>query len=619
MFDAYTVKKVLPRLVAAVILIQLSWFILTGAITLVTAVSYGIEGLMVAPFGGMEAVSLPNIFSEVAGLGSASAAGGLALVGIAGTIAAGGLGALALMIALALVVGFFVLVMRKALLVALLILSPLAFVAWILPGTERFWKMWWDNFSKLLLMFPLIIVILTTGRIFAYIFATQPEAGAGAIDAAIILISVFVPFFLIPMTYKMAGAGLGAIAGAVKKYPDQWTGMAREAGRNRQKKKLSEGAHRATAGNFFKGGDEHNLRGRLNRGIGTAAHVGAAGVNPTKWKSRVQASQSESGFDHAMEALEKNSAMRAVKDNDTLLNASMHKRGTEADIREYLQSNEGGNMSGRDLEQNVAAIMRAKREVGDHAFRIGAAVANAGTGTGYGTGAGEMLSALNDAAGGDTAMAGRMLAVARSNASNARRFDLAGAGFGDSIGQLSNIARHSGNDEEKAAAITHANGFLAEKAIDAQGAGAALGGRGQSVRNLAPAMRNRITRAVRAVAEAAPGAEQESAERTLKQTLASTAGLLDTAASVSPENARILADEVMNYVPPSPGGGVENVDTVGSIIEQFRGDNEFGEMRREYGQQAYAQHANAAAAAAAATQQGNLPNPIQPPPGVPEA
>lgn len=611
MFDAYTVKKVLPRLVAAVILIQLSWFIFTGMLVLTTAVAYGIGGLMAAPFGGINSLSLSQMISD-GGLSPTGAGLGLATAAVVGVLAAGGVVALGIMIVLALFVGFLTLVMRKVLLIALLLLSPVALVAWILPGTERFWKIWWENFSKLLLMFPLIVIMLTAGRIFAKITIGTGGAELDFLNMVIVIIAVFAPIALIPLTYKAAGAGLGAISGAIGKYPSDWTNRARDRGRKKQAERMAERGHRASEGSFFRGGNEHNLRGRLNRGIGTTAHLGAAGVRPDKWRSRIQASQSEAAFDHATEALEKNSAMRAIKDNDTLLAAAMSGQGNESDIRSYLASSKGGNLTGRELEQNVASVMRAKREVGDHGFRIASAMAMAGTGTGYGEGPGEMLAALNSAADGDTALAGRMLAVARGNAQNARRFDLAGSGFGSSWGALQDISRNGGD----AASQTRANKSLTEEAIKVQGAGAVLGGRGTSVKNMAPAIRNRITEAVKNVASASASGDQAAlaaAQRELKQHLASTAGLLDVAGQVSPENAQILADEVMSYQITDPGSGA--VATVGSIVDGYRSDREFGEMRREYGQQSQAQYNSAQAAAAAAAQQGNQANPIAPPPG----
>lgn len=233
MFDAYNLKKILPRMVVAVILIQLSWYIFTGAIWLTSAVSYGIEGLMYAPFGGRQAVT----FSGLVG-GSPGGAGMFTialLAGAAATFLLGSILALALMALLGLFLGFVVLLLRQIILVVLLILSPLALVAWILPGTQKFWKMWWDNFIKLLLMFPMIIVMLAGGRIVAYVAASMSGArNDGNLDVgqplgdlfggsmagdlvflAIVTVGYFGPFFLIPKTFQAAGTAFGFAAGAI--------------------------------------------------------------------------------------------------------------------------------------------------------------------------------------------------------------------------------------------------------------------------------------------------------------------------------------------------------------------------------------------------------------------
>jgi hypothetical protein len=150
---------------------------------------------------------------------------------------------------------------RRVLLVALLLLSPIAIVAWILPGTQRIWKMWWENFTKLLLMFPLIILLFSVGRVFAYVFS-QTINEAGILEMFVIVISVFAPIAMIPLTYKAAGLGLGAIAGAVSKYPNQWTGSAGERGRKKGKERRKKWAEDASREQLF---NPDSRLGKLNK------------------------------------------------------------------------------------------------------------------------------------------------------------------------------------------------------------------------------------------------------------------------------------------------------------------------------------------------------------------
>lgn len=212
MFDAYTVKKVLPRLVIAVILIQLSWFIFTGMIALMNSIAYGLEALIYIPFGGGSdnftlAALIGGLDSSATGVFTTAA------IGVAVTAFAGGVGAVLLAIVIALIVSILALTIRRMLLILLLIISPLALVAWILPNTERFWKMWWDNFSKLLLMYPLILIMIASGRVFAKIASTSDSSDI--INVAIILGGYFLPLILIPKTFKMAGNAFATIGGSI--------------------------------------------------------------------------------------------------------------------------------------------------------------------------------------------------------------------------------------------------------------------------------------------------------------------------------------------------------------------------------------------------------------------
>lgn len=215
MFDAYTVKKVIPRLVAAAILIQLSWPIFTFLIYLVGQITWGIEGLLYAPFGGSEALELKNIVANMSGNTGAATATVL-LIGGAGiglvSLTLPGVLLMALSGLLALLIAFFVLTVRQLVLIILLVTAPIALAAWILPNTEKVWKVWWESFSKLLLMYPMIILLITGGKIAAKLASTANTGNVG-FKVAIIFISFFGPYFLIPSTFKLAGSAFASISG----------------------------------------------------------------------------------------------------------------------------------------------------------------------------------------------------------------------------------------------------------------------------------------------------------------------------------------------------------------------------------------------------------------------
>jgi hypothetical protein len=88
---------------------------------------------------------------------------------------------------------------------------------WVLPGTQSIWKNWWSNFSKLLFMYPLIMVLFAAGTIGAYVITSS---GVGLAQFAAI-IAYFGPLFLIPATFKYAGSAMAAAGGGISKLGDK--------------------------------------------------------------------------------------------------------------------------------------------------------------------------------------------------------------------------------------------------------------------------------------------------------------------------------------------------------------------------------------------------------------
>lgn len=231
--SAYTIKKALPRLIIGAILIQLSWFLFTSLISISNALGTGLYSLLLTPFGfnGNGFVGLLDIFSK-SGVpidSSENLNNGLFNgVGLLITGAAVGAGAAASISALqglwllfvlfligvliSILVALFVIIARQGLIIILLVLSPVALALWILPGTNKYWKIWWDNFIKLLMLFPLIMLLFATGTIAAYILASSSGSNDYTYNL-FALMAYFIPIFLIGSTFKLAGSGLQAISG----------------------------------------------------------------------------------------------------------------------------------------------------------------------------------------------------------------------------------------------------------------------------------------------------------------------------------------------------------------------------------------------------------------------
>lgn len=224
-FEPYTVKKLLPKLVVAIIAMQLSWVICIWLIGLANDAGQGIAQLLAAPFGGQAELTLPNLLHRLSVFwGSSAGILSTGALGI-GVVSSFMFGAAILSygwpivvlagfaVFMSVIVALATLLFRNALIVLLVIMSPLAFLALVLPGTNKYWKMWKDNFSKLLIFFPLVMSMIYGGRIFAWIAGNL--GGAGPLDLIMVLLGFFGPYFFLPKTFKWGGSALALANKAV--------------------------------------------------------------------------------------------------------------------------------------------------------------------------------------------------------------------------------------------------------------------------------------------------------------------------------------------------------------------------------------------------------------------
>lgn len=469
-FDAYTVKKLFPRLVAGIILMQLSWAFMTFGIGLINTIGDGLFGLMLLPFGGPEATDLPSI---IVGNGSQGLFNTLVVVGLGGAgvfLGFFGLLSLAFTTFLAVLIGFFVLVIRNLVIVLCLVLAPLAIVAWITPGSTKGWNLWWDSFSKALLMYPLIMMLFAAGRILAVITMdantdTELDFGTfaggtvgGSLEMIIVIIAYAVPFFMIPFTLKFAG-GLVASLG----------GMANDRGRgifDRNKKfrqaQMGKNWQDMRGGNRFKG------TGRVSRGLSTglgyASNADKLGFgvvrHPKRSFARLQGHLGNNDYEEAMEKAEKDPNVRGIVANDDYLEAGRRATDREGNVLTYTTKSgaaikrDGSAKSTRAIlqdmgydEKSTQQVLEAKKAMSDGAFNVMAAVRIAGTGTGYGGGIQELYESVNAAAGNDRHLAARMLADTRGIAERARRPDLVASGYGQSNRLMNDLYNGTFSDD----------------------------------------------------------------------------------------------------------------------------------------------------------------------------
>ncbi|HSX06243.1 MAG TPA: hypothetical protein VLG92_00815 [Candidatus Saccharimonadia bacterium] len=545
-FDAYTIRKVLPRLIIAIIGTTLSWPLMMFFINLINGIGLDIRGLIYTPFNntGFNKIALEGGGQFVSSLFAAGAIGALGFAGLLSFVATA---------ALAVALAFLVLTLRQMVITMLVIFAPIAIVCSILPNTQKAWKLWWDSFSRGLLMFPIIASFIALGRVFAAVNSKN----AGSVNQIIAFTAYFAPYFLIPFAFRLAGGAIATLGGLVN---DRGRGAFDRLKKYRGAK-TTQNLHDMATGNRAKG--DSAFANAFNATTRNAANLQNAGFVPWKMRSRMQGAAAAHGLSELGEYMEKNSAFAAIKGNDDYLQATMRNMGggdSEDDWRTYLSR---AGYQGRALEQGVAAIRNAKRSTSNEIFQRAAVVANAATGTGWKKGgAADMYESINEVTHGDTQTSNAMLAQMRSMAGQAGRLDLSGPGFGTSATAMENLRTGRINKAD-------ANSMVTENAIYTKSAGEYARARGQAIENMAPHMVKRLEKAHTRVARARSGGNEqaiEAAERNLGQEYAALDNLHDSLNHNAPENARIIADTVLNAKIRVDGAET----TVQSNMEEFR-------------------------------------------------
>lgn len=254
--DAYAVRKTLPRVLVAAVGITLSWALMNFAVTLSNNLGFGVRDLITAPFQNLDSTvnldfSSNNFANFIIG------GGAVATAGVAAWIYTGGIGILLSYVAtagLAVLVAILVLILRQIAVIMLILVAPLAIVAYIMPNTQRIFRFWWEAFTRALLMFPLIAAFIATGRVFAAIsLQNNPDPVHGIIGFS----AYFAPYFLIPLTFRFAGSAMGGIGNFINQRAQGGFNGLSQYRSGKRKERLT----RARSGGLYRGAN------RFTRGL----------------------------------------------------------------------------------------------------------------------------------------------------------------------------------------------------------------------------------------------------------------------------------------------------------------------------------------------------------------
>jgi len=237
--DNYGIKKILPKLIIVAILINLSYFICQLAVDIANIIGYGVKTI----FDGIGHLDLTKVTlaeNPSGGLKNGFTATSIlvVLVGLITVPVVLSQGAALLVPVFLAIIGiviavftlFCILAIRKAMAVVLVVISPLAFVAYMLPNTKKLFDKWFSSFKAVLLAFPICAGMVYGGQAVARIIVlaagSSNIASLMALSAAVMSVA---PIFLIPSTLKKS---MGAVASAVDRFSRGTTGRARGLFRN---------------------------------------------------------------------------------------------------------------------------------------------------------------------------------------------------------------------------------------------------------------------------------------------------------------------------------------------------------------------------------------------------
>lgn len=218
----YGIKRVLPRLIIAVILVNLSFLICSLAVDLSNIIGNSLRGF----FGDVQDTLLQSLngsidiqaisFSDLVGM----LIGGGAIAGIAISLT-GGLGALFWMLVpvllgalVAVVTGLITIAGRQAVIALLIMISPLAFVAYLLPNTEKWFTSWKNLLIRMLVFYPLFSFLYGASQLTGWALIASAKNAFGVVLG--LAVQVF-PLFFSWSLMKMSGTILGTINDGLRK------------------------------------------------------------------------------------------------------------------------------------------------------------------------------------------------------------------------------------------------------------------------------------------------------------------------------------------------------------------------------------------------------------------
>ena len=255
----YDVKKLLPRIIIFAMAINLSYYICMALVDLSNILGHGIFGL----FLGGKAGDAPQLVDRAKETAQVISPGVEVITTVA--IVAILIFLVGPPIIIALLTILFALVVRGMALMILVIISPVAIASYLFnsQGLNNGFTMWRDNYIKLLLVYPLFMLVWAGSRVVSSLNPNSPDAALAIFGLLMEVICLVAPAMSILPLFKMSGDIMGKATIAAQN--------------NRGANKFADWAGSKFVG---KPGDPNSpgLRGKAAGVIGAAAGAAAGRV-----------------------------------------------------------------------------------------------------------------------------------------------------------------------------------------------------------------------------------------------------------------------------------------------------------------------------------------------------
>lgn len=297
----YGIKRMLPRLIVGAILVNISFIICAIAVDLSNIAGTSLQSLLVNlrdqvvvsnNSAGTNPGSWAGLTTVILSGGALATAGTFTFLTASATTLPAAAGALLIALIpalLGILTAFLVLILRQALIIIFVIIAPLAFVAYLLPNTESWYKKWQNTFLTLLLFFPLISLVFGGSQLAGTMITASSslDTFAGLFTYIGGMAVQFVPLFVTPVLLKLSSGILNRFAGVVNNPNKGPVDSARKALQNRVD---SENKRGLASNNRFGRLARWNDRRRRTRELSDKRYETTANTN---WSERVASNSND--------------------------------------------------------------------------------------------------------------------------------------------------------------------------------------------------------------------------------------------------------------------------------------------------------------------------------------